>query len=383
MAGLSQITLNVWSAIFVAAALHGWFLSFVLLFRKKNVFQNRFYSVLLFIFSFHLTTYLLFLTGVIKIIPHYFGSTAPLLYLIGPFFYFFVYALLEGRPKFSPKQLLHFLPAIFVFFRFLPFYLESSEQKLIAINRFFSAAPPEQSFFDVLVSQAYAFHIIAYLVYVFWILQKRESETNLPERLRKIRFLRRGAAGYAGFLLFRFAVFFFVFATGLPGVHAELLLVLILAISLHAIGYFAITEKGVFATTSPALNGEKYQTSPLTRHEMDALGAKLLNLMQQEKPFLNADLKISHIAQKLDVPPHHVSQILNQPPRTGFYDFINAYRIDEAKRRLTDEKYSHYKIQAIAEDAGFKNKASFNRIFKNYTGQTPSEFRSSRQQIKV
>lgn len=375
MAGLSQVTLDIWSVLFVAAALHGYFLGIVLLSKKKNAFINRFYSVLLFIFSFHLTGYLLFLTGIIKIIPHYYGATAPLLYLIGPVIYFFACSLLESKPGLSPKSLLHFLPAVLIFFRYLPFYLQSAEVKLSVINTFFEVKPPHYSFVDLLMSLAYIFHILAYLGYTHRSLKKRETGTNLPHKLRKLRFVRRGIAGYAGFLLLQLATFFFAFATELPGAQAELLLVFILAISLHAIGYFAITETGVFAMERQAFNGDKYQTSPLTPLMLNDLGNKLIDLMQREKPFLRAGLKIADIAEKMNIPSHHVSQILNQKLKTGFYEFVNEYRINEAKCRLKDERYSHYKIQAIAEDVGFKNKASFNRIFKDCTGQTPSEYR--------
>ncbi|MBL8172151.1 MAG: AraC family transcriptional regulator, partial [Acidobacteria bacterium] len=61
----------------------------------------------------------------------------------------------------------------------------------------------------------------------------------------------------------------------------------------------------------------------------------------------------------------------------SFTDLINAYRVEDAKRRLLDPTWKHYSILAIAEEAGFSSKSTFNAVFKKHTGQTPSEFRAS------
>ncbi len=53
---------------------------------------------------------------------------------------------------------------------------------------------------------------------------------------------------------------------------------------------------------------------------------------------------------------------------------MNEYRIEEVKRRMVDPAYKHLTILAIAYDAGFNSKSSFNTIFKQKTGQTPSEY---------
>ena len=66
-----------------------------------------------------------------------------------------------------------------------------------------------------------------------------------------------------------------------------------------------------------------------------------------------------------------------------FFDFINEYRLDEVKQALTDPAKQHLKILAIAFDAGFNSKTSFNTIFKKHTGMTPSEYRQQALRIKA
>ena len=58
----------------------------------------------------------------------------------------------------------------------------------------------------------------------------------------------------------------------------------------------------------------------------------------------------------------------------NFYDFINKYRVEEAKKLLIEDIHN-YKILAIAYEVGFNSKATFNRVFKKFTELTPSEFK--------
>jgi AraC-like DNA-binding protein len=61
----------------------------------------------------------------------------------------------------------------------------------------------------------------------------------------------------------------------------------------------------------------------------------------------------------------------------NFYNLVNDYRVEEVKRRLEDPQYKHLTILAIAYDSGFNAKSSFNTIFKEKTGSTPSEYLKS------
>ena len=84
--------------------------------------------------------------------------------------------------------------------------------------------------------------------------------------------------------------------------------------------------------------------------------------MKNEKAYLNAELKVS------DLVPGSIFLLITFPrcsTRDGnqFYDFVNAYRVEAAKRRLKDKNYHHYSILAIGLECGFTNKTTFNRTF--------------------
>jgi AraC-like DNA-binding protein len=105
------------------------------------------------------------------------------------------------------------------------------------------------------------------------------------------------------------------------------------------------------------------------------LKGKIDRKFREEKIFLDEDLSLAGLAHELDLEPHHLSRFLNFYLQTTFINFLNGYRIREAKTLL--EKEPPQTVLEIAFASGFNSKASFNRIFKKATGMTPSEYRLS------
>lgn len=98
--------------------------------------------------------------------------------------------------------------------------------------------------------------------------------------------------------------------------------------------------------------------------------------MRSEKPYLDPELKLVGLSDRLNIPSNHLSQVINEQLNLSFFDFINKYRVDEAKDILKDRS-SNDTLLKIAFDVGFNNKVSFNNYFKKLTGITPSQFRNS------
>lgn len=118
----------------------------------------------------------------------------------------------------------------------------------------------------------------------------------------------------------------------------------------------------------------RYQKSSLTGKQSSAILERLLEYMDVEKPYLDGKVSLSQVAEHLDVSSNHLSQVINQNLDRNFYDFINAYRVDLVKRRLAESAGSRPNILAIAYDAGFSSKSSFNEVFKKSTKLTPSQY---------
>lgn len=122
----------------------------------------------------------------------------------------------------------------------------------------------------------------------------------------------------------------------------------------------------------------KYVGSTLQDDRAEVLLRKLLELFQSEKPYLDPELSLDALSRRLSIPPKHLSQIVNQQLGRNFNDWINGWRIEEAKRRLLDRRSGHLSIVAIAEASGFRSKSTFNSAFRRETSMTPSEYRRQR-----
>ena len=122
-------------------------------------------------------------------------------------------------------------------------------------------------------------------------------------------------------------------------------------------------------------SNNKYVASALSEEEKKKIVDVLENIMQTKKLFLNPELKITDVASEVLFPRKQISQAMNEKLSNNFYNFINRYRIEEAKRLLEDTKYSKFSIEGIAHQSGFNSRSSFYTAFRNETGVTPSQFR--------
>lgn len=102
----------------------------------------------------------------------------------------------------------------------------------------------------------------------------------------------------------------------------------------------------------------------------------LLKYIEDNKPYLQEDCTIQNVSEKTGISVHHLSNILNKRFDKSFSDFINEFRINEAKRLLSSGEYTKMTLEAIGYECGFGSKSNFNKTFKKLTNQTPSEFRT-------
>jgi len=105
------------------------------------------------------------------------------------------------------------------------------------------------------------------------------------------------------------------------------------------------------------------------------LNEKLLNLFIIEAIYKNPDLKITHLSEKLHTNRTYISKHINTQFSCTFNDFVNRYRIEEAKRLLTEHSSKTYSLNYISEKSGFGSMGSFMRVFRDFEGITPGQYR--------
>ena len=119
----------------------------------------------------------------------------------------------------------------------------------------------------------------------------------------------------------------------------------------------------------------KYRTSTLDPERAEEIVPRLRSLMEEDKIFLDPDLTLKDLAQRLRIHSNHLSRIINERFEMGYNDYVNRYRIEEAKRKLADPAEMKKGISEILIETGFYSKSVFNTAFKRFTGITPSQYR--------
>ena len=372
---MEHLKFDLWSILILFGAFHGYILAFYFLFSKTKI-EQRFFGLLLIVVALNLTEYAFTLSRLFVKFPHIILSTYPLLFLMGPFYYLNIRKLAGDTITF--KSVLHFIPAILMFLFMIPFYAQDGDTKL---NSYLSSIDLENPEFSPSQFIYIFLHFLHLSIYVFfsWKLIKltiktfKESSSN--NNVEIAVYLKKITKLFIGFLIVFLTMLVFMLFLKKYSVQFDYVVVLVLSGIIYFIGYATLRQPNRLLSNQTKEN-TKYATSSLSPDIIEELKTRLDSFMLNEKPYINGELKISELADKLDIPPHHLSQLINQEYGTNFFDYINRFRIDEAKRMLADNQYKNEKIFAIAIDSGFNNKASFNRVFKRHTGLSPSEFKS-------
>lgn len=102
--------------------------------------------------------------------------------------------------------------------------------------------------------------------------------------------------------------------------------------------------------------------------------SRIRRAMDVDRLYLNPTLTLTELAQHVSLNPKVVSQVINAGIGKSFNDFVNDYRVGEVKQRLRTSDMARLTLLGIALESGFNSKTTFNRIFRQHTGQSPSEF---------
>lgn len=121
----------------------------------------------------------------------------------------------------------------------------------------------------------------------------------------------------------------------------------------------------------------KYKDSPLDPGFAGACIEKLRELMEKERLYVDDDISLQTLAEKMSITPHQLSHLLNENLDRNFADYINGYRIEEAIKILQGPRGANKKISAVAITVGFNTMAAFYKAFKRHTGKTPSWYQQN------
>jgi AraC-like DNA-binding protein len=130
----------------------------------------------------------------------------------------------------------------------------------------------------------------------------------------------------------------------------------------------------------PAEESDKLSKSKLPDDKIENIVSKITVLMERDKLYQEPELTLQQLADKIQTPPHQVSQAINDGLKKNFYELVNGYRVKEAKKLLVDPGNKNFTILSVGFEAGFNSKTTFNTVFKKFTGFTPTEFREKQKE---
>jgi AraC-like DNA-binding protein len=374
--------------VFLFGTVQAIFLS-ILIFTKKNKTRGDYVlgSWMVFL-GLHLLDHYFHSTGLAWKYPHLLGIGIFFPMLEGPFMFVYVLVLINGTNRFKPIYLIHGLPFIFVilYLMFNFYFLPTSEK--ISYYHIFTA--------KLTLASKLVFSLNVFLgpIYVIWSLIKLKKYTqNIAEQFSfteqiNLNWLKYVIAGL-GFVWITvilgvtLSIFFPVISIDL----SNWFIYLSVTIAVFLLGFFGLRQKAIYVNVPDIIlenksnEGqreeelkERYKKSGLSDMKAKEYQTRLLQYMKEEKPYLNGKLSLNDIATHLNMSINHLSQVINGHLGISFFDFVNKYRVNEVKLKLSNQEHQHITLLAIAFDCGFNSKSSFNKIFKKNTGYTPSGF---------
>ncbi len=351
----------------------GLFLGVLLLtLKNRNRTANRLLGYIMIVSSLIVSGFGLTKSGLYRQIPQLIEVTSTMIFLLGPLFYLYVKELTDDSYIFQNKEYLHFIPYLLLTLYMLPFFLKDTQTKLeIYDSDSFSFEHKIIILVQILHAFVYTFFARRFATKHF--IHNKNSMT-MTERIN-LRWIKTGINLFS-VIIYSVPVFIILLLLGLK-VHPVYSAFVPAAISftIVSLGFIGLRQPIIFPPEKELVQSKKYEKSTLTDEQAILYLDTLRTLMINEKPYLKSDVTLQKLAQMLSVSPHLLSQILNEKVNQNFYDFVNTYRVDEAKQLLSSAKAKHLTILAIAEEAGFNSKSSFNSVFKKYTGKTPSQFK--------
>ena len=307
-------------------------------------------------------------------LPHLSRVHDPFSFLAGPLLYLYLKTLIEKPAAFARKNFLHFLPFAACVVYLIPYFVQNTADKLQGMHAEYDKPGLGEWYYvrsALLIAQ-----FLVYLFAIVWMLVKysREVKAKKIAHDKSVYFQIK-------FLVISTAVLWIIGVlryTLDPTPKSNLVTLLGAAVVVYGLGYICLIKPEVVRQEEEAPSpGAKYENSTLSSQRAERYLKKLLQLMESEKLYTDCELSLQKVAEKLSIPPHHLSQIINERLNQSFSDFINFYRVEEVKKNLLDPSKKHYSILALAENSGFNSKSSFNSVFKKHTNSTPSEFREN------
>ena len=347
------------SLIIQAAYVLNFFLGALYLFGRMNM--DRLLGVLLLIISFVPYQFELIYTKQLFYYPVFFLTYIPPILWFGPIMYYFVQHRVFNQPLTKVQLLRHGILPIISTIAIVPMILTPSDDKLALINQlYYETVSFEYNFISIICVASIVFYAVVLFQYLPTIARAKTKTTLF-------------------FLMFSITTIGVIFsAISLSSLLTHSLNVLFWGNLFFSVVVLVATTLHIrYNDFLPLLLTEIKETkdrkSTLMSINIERALANLNYVMQTEKIYIDPDLSLRSLAEKINLNPHQLSELLNHEVGKNFNSYIMDFRVNDAIKALKNEP--NKTILAIALDVGFNSNSAFYTAFKKVTGKSPSDYR--------
>lgn len=302
---------------------------------------------------------LLHLLGDRALLPSPLWNLRAIVFAYGPVLFLYVDSLIHQKQKIDRQAWLHFIPVGIVG---LGLFTIPSFESWVGIMLYLTIVP---------------YILFSYRSLYQW--EKKEAKGTGSYQV-KLNWLR-WAIGIFSIIIF-FDLISFMINQWFPGsvadIHSDYLVLGLVMLFVNIMVFKSLLQPSVL---SPIKTQELYTVDRQEISRVQAYQAhqqsidNLERLMATEKPYLSPQLNVQELALQLGISARQLSEIVNQYFGQNFAEFVNSYRLAEAEKRFQQPQDSKETILEVMYAVGFNSKSSFNTLFKERTGLTPSAYK--------
>ena len=376
------ITLSgAFKTILLLGSIQGFIVSSLLFFSKKNKYSNRILGSLILLitlccFNLYGNYENWFDSSLLRLI----ADIIPLVLVMpfGPLMWFYVQSVLDPSFKISKKQRIHFYPAIVDLVPSLTviIYIVGVLTGLIK-----SKPGPWGVFIDDYNVYADIPRWTSVTIYV-WLSAKyltafrKKLNGNLNGQTDNYKWLQQFIRI---FIVFQSIWLLYLIPYVIPKYTDKILdtldwypIYIPMAILIYWLGI-----KGYILSQRHTTDKKSNGVNSISPQLAGRVATSLIKAMKEDKIYLNPNLNLATLSEKTGIAPKTISAVLNQHLQKSFNEFVNGYRVNEFKEKIVQPEMNNLTIAGIAFECGFNSQATFQRTFKELTGQSPSDFRKT------
>jgi len=373
--------LDVWSILIIITGFQGLFLLSLIVFdkghRKKR--GSQFLVSIILVLIWFLMEFFCIRNKIDFQLGIFYGTRYGSWFLLGPLTYFYFKSITNKSWNFSRKDLLHFLPFLLfvVVIPYVSYKGLNNRQIDYGMLSVFDHREKQLETIQWIYSIVFVFQFIhlAFFLFKNLGLVKAYSKGLTKEYSAidsQVKWLKYFNVILLILLVLSAAFLYLLLVTDIYRRHLDYIYVLPIGIL-----FYFISFKFFRTQWKPIESNGKYSGSTLDAEKISDYVESINKIMTDKKVYLDHTLRLQHLAEQLDISKHHLSQIINQHYKLSFFDFVNKYRVEEAKHIIAN--HPEFTLLQIAFDSGFNNKTSFVNAFKKFESKTPSKFRDSIQ----